>query len=451
MLDTSKQELETVARLITFYEGTNGIRRLNLALEAEQILRKTYKRFPSKIGYSKDKYQKENEQIKDFLTQFESNSSIDPSYLKKLRSVISKRLLIINKILEKYDIEAEIERRISKRTKQRKQELTFQEDMKTMGEGIELRAREEPSKPRNYPGKNKKKFKGSMTKDEDSDMEADSVEEDENRELYYRKVLERKENLDKEMIKRFYLKFVRKEINRIKSVLRLQTTRMQSIINPNRLGSGYQGFTETFLNILKKRKEDLPFDIREDLIKFLPDSCLKEFGNDLFIEDLTRFPHRFYEVKEKKKFKEDEQKWQGNQGPEKIRKAKEIDDMLAKALGLDEKQAREMTTDEKVKALETDPNNLKARREIERNGYLMRNGRLQKDRSNRDVDDSHHSVRNIKSRDKTGKTNGNEKADEHELGDQSSSFEESSSYGRQPIMSRRNRSEEEKKEEEKKN
>lgn len=434
LLDTSKMELETVARLITFYEGSNGTPRLNKVVEAEQILRKTYRRFPSKIGYSKEKYQKENEQIKGFLTQFESNTSIDPSYLKKLRSVISKRLLIINKILERYDIEAEIERRITKRTKDKKQEQTFMEDMKTTGEGIELREREEPSKPRHFPKKNKKKNKDAETKDEDSDMEADSVDDDENRELYYRKVLERKENMDKEMIKRFYLKFVRKEINRIKSVLRLQTTRMQNIINPNRLQSGYQGFTETFLNILKKRKEDLPFDIREDLIRFLPDSCLKEFGNDLFIEDLSRFPHRFSEVKEKKRFKEDEQKWQGSGVPEKQKKAKEIDDMLAKALGLDEKQAQEMTTDEKIKALESDPKNLKARKEIERNGYLMRNGRLQRDRKNQVDADNETSLRNIKSREKTGQRNGIDDIDVHEMGDKSSSYEDSSSYGRQVLM-----------------
>lgn len=282
---------------------------------------KTFTHIPNSLGYSRVMFDKENDLINYFLhTMAESTSklSIDQQTLIELRKVISKRLTIVNSILENLDYNKQIDQYLSKQHRRFMEDqaeythLTNAPDLVTVGAAFGEDKKQQNSVLKNKAKINEKRRRRrkhtesnkGMKEDEDSDMETESFDDGSNNKLKYRAVLDRKINIDKQQFKQLCIKFIRKEVRRIKHAHDMQKQNFSRLRNPNRNCKTSIGFSENLFNLLKQNKEDLPIDLKEDLVRLLPETTLKELGNDMFIEDQRRIT----EFKIKSDFLEDIQR-----------------------------------------------------------------------------------------------------------------------------------------------
>ena len=158
--------------------------------------------------------------------------------------------------------------------------------------------------------KKKNKVKKAKENDaDDSDLETESSEEGDQG-IHYRKVLERKINLDRQKFKQLCFAFIRKEMKRMKNIIRIQMEKIETSVNPNMLSNFTLGFSDSLVSLIKKNKQDLPPDIKENLVKLLPEAVLRDLGNQIFIDDEQKrlerereLADRIKKVEEKKKNK----------------------------------------------------------------------------------------------------------------------------------------------------
>jgi len=325
IFESAKNELETINLLINHFEKQKSNRcspdDTQLARELDTLQPRPQLQGLEQadgLGYSREQFDKENNMVQLFLADITHNISPDLKKLKDLKDVIGKRLNFLRTVLAKYDFNREVNNAI---------DMKFNEDagqdnkspgeespkMMLVGKNFGMEKYDEEGRVLNTEPrvsltkkKKKKQMKKAKENADDSDLETESSEE-EDQGIHYRKVLERKINLDRQKFKQLCFAFIRKEVKRMKNIIRMQIEKIETSVNPNMLSNVTFGFSDSLVNLIKKNKQDLPPDIKENLVKLLPETVLRDLGNQIFIDDehnrLEREKELIKKVEEKKKRK----------------------------------------------------------------------------------------------------------------------------------------------------
>ena len=351
IFDSSKKELEMINRLIGHYELEKNKNNINEQHSNINKMTKTGKEGIqnkheseghghaliggpntqindygnySALGYSNDDFENENHLIHEFLRRVNDTDTIEMKRILELKRIVGKRLMIINGILDSLNLKKKIVNFIDDKEREigSKPNITEAVDSgkvhnnqlilvgKSVGEDKDPSTqRILNTEPKLNLSKKKKIHKIQKTKEsQDSDLESESSEEQDTG-VHYRKVLERKVNIDRQKFRQMCFEFIRREMRRIRNIIRIQNERLKSSRNPNRFNSISMGFSESLVSLLRKNKQDLPPDIKESLVKIMPTNLLKELGNEIYIEDELKRLERMRDLEEKeRKRKEAENK-----------------------------------------------------------------------------------------------------------------------------------------------